>query len=185
MDENLTEVSELSTELSWVELPDTAKTWRFRGELLAEVSTETRHSPRWTTMQLFKITAGQYEGQYMVSVTGRSVIYHQVGSTCNSGVPTKLMNVPSDAEPCRICVVDSELVHLVRDVVSDSLEVNLEEDWHHVERCEDSPAVLAALKRRRGKVPSTGEMSRPAVRLLQLAALRDPVFDAQHVVDEL
>jgi hypothetical protein len=180
-------------ENTWVELPDTIGTSRFRGELLAEVSTQTGRTLRWTTMQLFKITGGEHQGQYVVSITGHTTVYHTVGSSCNSGVPTLLVDLPDeDLVPCHLCMKDERVIYLVDhpddsdpDNFMETWAVNMEKKWYHVARCTDPQQVVVELRKRRGKAPTTGEMSRPAVRLLQLAALKDQAFDPRNMVNEL
>lgn len=193
MSENQTEAVEAAVDGDlWVELPDSTETWRFRGELLAEVSTKTSRTIRWTTMQLFKIVAGQYQGQYMVSITGHTVVYHAVDDACNSGIPTTLADLPDgDLEPCRLCMKNESIIRLVEnpdtpdpDHLQETLQVSMEEEWYHVARCVDPQTVVVELKKRRGK-QVIDEMSRPAVRLLQLAAQQDAAFDSRNMVNEL
>lgn len=73
------------------------ETLLFTGERIAVASTERQDDPRWTEIEIYKTT----NGNYVVHRTGRSVVYHLADGPCNFGVGTKGKDLPPDAEPCR------------------------------------------------------------------------------------
>lgn len=169
-------VAQSETEPTLHRVRDTTKTVEFLGVLLAHVTTESADSPRWTTFDLYHLTDGSE--RYVLSITGRSVLYHLHDGTCNTGVPTPVDKLPPDAEPCPRCQPPGYAVDADRGET-----VDMEEDYHNVAVCRGRDDVELKLKTRHDG--SVGTLSRPAVRLLQLAALRDSAFDARSAVERL
>lgn len=155
---------------------DTTRTIEFEGELLAHVTTESPNSPRWSVFDLYKLADGS--DRYVLAITGRSVLYHVHDGDCNTGVPTLIGKLPPDAEPCPKCQPPGYALD-----ADPSEFVDMEEDYHNVSVCRGRTEVELKLKTRHDG--TVGVLSRPAVRLLQLAALRDPVFDARSAVERL
>lgn len=153
---------------------DTTKTIEFTGEHIAHVTTESPQSMRWSVFDLYRLDDGS--DRYVLAITGRSVLYHVHDGDCNTGVPTRFDKLPDDAEPCPRCSPFDR-------VVDTSFVVDLEEDYYNVAVCHGRADVELKLKTRRDG--TIGNLSRPAVRLLQLAALRDPAFDPAAAVEHL
>lgn len=163
----------------------------FEGKLMARASTRRAGQPRWTELVLYR-TEGD---QYVISKIGRSVVYHKIGSACNTGVQTtvldlckrvealaKLVEFNDDEElypvPCEKCrppeiyAVDSEL--------DDDDLVNGELDRPQAEVCApaDVPERLR-LRRNDSNGVSTSFMSSVATRVLATAAAADPLLRSE------
>lgn len=156
-----------------IKVRDATKTIEFQGRLLAHVTTESPNSPRWTVFDLYQVTDGTH--RYVISIIGRSVVYHVHDGDCNTGIPNAMSLLPPDAEPCPRCRPD------VGDLDADT--VDLEEDYYNVAVCADRAEVELRLRTRHDG--TVGTLSRPALRLLQLAASEDPAFDAGATVERL
>lgn len=143
------------------------RTYGFRGRLLAHVTTETDASPRWTEIELYELTDGT--GRYVVHIVGRSVLYHHHDSPCNAGVPTKMLDLVEDAEPCPRCQPPR-----YRDCDQDDLVVDAESDRHTITVCAGVTEVLDALR-----LPNRRGYSAPAQRLLDEVRHSHPEFAAQ------
>lgn len=148
-----------------IRVQDAGDTKQFRGVKLSWVSTESERTPRWTEMALYKMTDGTE--RYVLHVIGRSVIYHEVGSACNSGVSTNSTNVPGDAEPCFKCNPANRGGIPIEDVVA------MEEDRYTVHVCATPERVVAQLRNPRMGGRTAGVISGPGQRLLNEAALKD------------
>jgi hypothetical protein len=153
---------------------DAARTLEFFGSLLAHVTTESPRLPRWTTMDLYRAD----DGRYVLSVVGHSVVYHVHDGPCNSGVPLPASRLASDAEPCPRCRPPGYDVDPGPDDV-----IDMEEDYYTVTVCPTAREVVDRLKTRRNG--TTGPLSRPAMRLLQIAGTLDDAFSADQVIDRL
>lgn len=150
--------------------------------MLSDVSTETDRAPRWTEMALYKVT----DGRYVLSVVGRSVVYHEHAGLCNSGVPTPVDQLGDDLledlEPCQRCEPPE-----TRDLAG-VLTVDLEEDRHTVHVCANADAVVEKLRNPKATSTSrgTGMISGPGQRLLAIAASVDEgIRGAVTVVDRI
>lgn len=155
---------------------DTTRTLEFEGELLAHVTTESSNSPRWSVFDLYRLADDS--DRYVLAITGRSVLYHVHDGDCNTGVPTSVDKLPPDAEPCPRC----EPFPFNKTIDALTM-VDMEEDYHNVTVCRGRAEVELKLKTRHDG--TIGILSRPAVRLLQLAAIKDPAFDASAAVERL
>jgi hypothetical protein len=147
-----------------VRVPGEIHPYEFHGRLVADVTTETDESPRWTEMELYRFTDGT--GRYLVHIAGRSVVYHEHDSMCNAGSPTTRDQLLEDAEPCPRCRPD------VRGQ-DDTYVIDAESDRHSVTVCEAATDVLQALR-----LPGRRGYSAPAQRLLERAKLADQGFAA-------
>lgn len=143
-------------------LRDSYRDVEFVGELLSEVSTDNNSSPRWTEMELYKITEGPNAGKYVLSVMGRSVVYHQHNGSCNSGVPISVKEIDEDFEPCHRCNPPAP-----SDLAS-TLTVDLEEDRPHVHVIANPQELLKKLYN-----PQANAISGPGQRLLAIAAFHE------------
>jgi hypothetical protein len=151
-------------------LRDSYREVEFVGELLSEVSTDNNSSPRWTEMELYKITDGPSTGKYVLSVMGRSVVYHGHNGACNSGVPVSVKEISEEFEPCHRCNPPSPAK------LGATLTVDLEEDRPQVHVVGDPQELLRKLHN-----PRANAISGPGQRLLAIAALHD---DGETVKDE-
>jgi hypothetical protein len=75
------------------------RTVHFTGELLAESTTQRDDAPRWTEMELYRKT----DGEYLLHRLGQSVVYHELEGPCDRGTATRGPDLPADAEPCHQC----------------------------------------------------------------------------------
>lgn len=163
------------------QVQDAARILEFEGQLLSDVSTETDSNPRWTEMELYRTI----NGQYVLCIIGRSVVYHAHAGRCNSGVPTPVAEMDSDLldelEPCYKCnpPTDEELVT--------SVTIDLEEDRHAVHVCDTAKEVVAKLRNPKAAAGrTTGLISGPGQRLLGIASRVDQdIKDAATVVDRI
>ena len=147
-------------------VPDVDKVIEFEGELIAEVTTELPDAPRWTEMELYRLTDGT--GRYVLHVVGRSVVYHVHDSDCNSGTATDAATLPGDAEPCLTCKPTA---------YTDTETVDFEDDRHSAHVCATAADVLVSL-RSTGSRASSRPFSTPALRLLAIAKQKDPAIGA-------
>jgi hypothetical protein len=145
-------------------VPGEDRTYEFHGHLVADVTTETDESPRWTEMELYRFTDGTE--RYLVHIAGKSVVYHEHDSACNAGSPTTRDQLLDDAEPCPRCQPDVR----GRD---DAYVIDAESDRHSVTVCETAADVLQALR-----LPGRRGYSAPAQRLLERTKLADERFAA-------
>lgn len=156
-------------------------TLEFQGVRVAEVDTATERSPRWTVMELYRITDGPSAGRYVLSIIGCTVVYHHHGSACNTGVPTPSDELPAEAEPCERCTPS---------LTAGGVDtVDLEEEWRNVQVCDGAQAVrdvlLTTSRGKRTGARGAATLSRPAENLLQRAAQADPAFDPSRFVERL
>ena len=142
----------------------------FRGVQLADVSTETPSSVRWTEISIYRTEAGRY----IIHRVGRSVLYHDHDSTCNTGVPVAvgdLVNLEDvevdDLMPCPRCR-PGDLDWLDPETV-----ILRELDKHSVDVCDAGQVYDRLLLHRAG-----GEtfMSNPAQRAYDTALAADPAL---------
>jgi len=142
----------------------------FTGWHLAESTTQTSTSARWTDMDLYRVANPQTEVHYVLFTMGYSNVYHQPGHKCSSGSQMSVALLPEDAEPCWSCIKRGQ-------VLPEGAPVLLEDDIPTLYECKTAVDVVRALldnKRGGGKQNA----SRPASDLLHKAALVDPAFDA-------
>lgn len=140
----------------------------FRGVQLADVSTETPSSVRWTEISIYRTEAGRY----IIHRVGRSVLYHAVDATCNTGVPATVGelvgdDVYDDLQPCTRCHPgDLDDLNLKTVVLR-------ELDKHSVDVCDAGQVYDRLLLHRAG-----GEtfMSNPAQRAYDTALAADPAL---------
>lgn len=156
------------------------------GIRLSHVSTETAAAPRWLEMTLYREWDVKRDGNdhpvmdddgtaavpvsplgYVLHLVGRSVVYHDTGSDCNTGVTTAAVDLPGDAEPCATCGPPP------LEELGDLALVDLEEDRHTTHRLDTADGVLMQLARQKPGQPFTGRLSAPAQRLIQNAARLD------------
>lgn len=164
-----------------IRLRDSYREVEFVGELLSEVSTDNSSSPRWTEMELYLVTDGPNQGKYVLSVMGRSVVYHQHNGSCNSGVPVSVKEIDEDFEPCIRC--NPPAPH----ALGASVTVDLEEDRPQVHVVADPQELLKKLHN-----PRANAISGPGQRLLAIAAMNEDgtvknegIFNAINRVERL
>jgi hypothetical protein len=168
-------------------IPDSGRTLEFHGVEIAYVTTESPTLPRWTEMRLYKVTDGT--GRYVLSVVGRSVVYHQHrddGTGCNAGVATLAENLfdkvgDTDAEPCFRCHPTA-----VEDIPLDMM-IDMEKDRYSVHVCADAAAVIEKLRNKKNATAHTpGTISGPGQRLLDIAVGIDPsMMNSATVIDRI
>jgi hypothetical protein len=167
---------------STIRVRDSAKVIEFQGRLVGEISTETPREPRWLEIQLFKVD----DGRYVVHLIGRSVVYHGHMSSCNRGIPRRVLDIPSDAEPCRDC---RPVRYDLNDLLSEEAEalVDMESDRHTAYVCADGEEVLNRLRVPNRRHPEElGVLSAPAQRLINLVApLDDGIASVVTTVERL
>lgn len=155
----------------------------FEGLCIAEVSTERPDSLRWLEMEIYRITAGENAGRYVIHTCGRSVVYHVHGSTCNLGAVIEAGRLDATLyEPCENCRPP-----LLTDLDPSAL-VDYELDKSTVTDCAAGEVYASLLLSKRD--PNTGKtepfMSNPARRLFEEACRMDPVLrSAQRPVRHL
>jgi hypothetical protein len=159
-DANQTKIAEPEGELR--RLRDSYRDVEFVGKLLSEVSTDNNSSPRWTEMELYLITEGPNAGKYVLSVMGRSVVYHQHGGTCNSGVPTGVKDIDEEFEPCHRCNPPAP------NMLAATVTVDLEEDRPKIDMVSTPQELLRKLHN-----PKANAISGPGQRLLAIAAMHE------------
>jgi len=160
-------------------LRGTLGTSAFFGVRLGEVSTEVHWRPRWIEMSLYRrhdVVMGadgqpvqplQSAGarQWILQTTGRTLVYHQQGSDCATGVPTLADRLPEDAEPCDRCRPPGPAALGEDDMVA------MEVDRFMLHVCETPQELLAAMA---DPKVADGRLSGPAQGLLAQAAQDDP-----------
>lgn len=156
----------------------------FEGDQLAAVSTETWSASRWVELELYRIPAqpdptGRISlprGGYLTHVIGQSLVAHRRNSRCNTGVPTKISDLPDDAVPCDECnpefpvcmnINDAAEVASVRAARARDLDgvVDLESPRHSLHRTVSAAETVRKITGR--------QLSTPAQRLLETAAISD------------
>jgi hypothetical protein len=187
------------------EILDTARTVEIYGVELARVTTEKPDLVRWTEITLWRYqpqaSADQSapEERYLFQVVAKSLVYHtaqeraegKLSSRCGKGVATPARELAGfgtepgdyDAQPCPDChPVDLD------DLSGDDI-VFVEKDWPRVALCADAADVRTKLAEHGGKRPPVpGEaptLNHPSQRLLEMAALLDPAFRADKMIDRL
>jgi hypothetical protein len=143
----------------------------FTGVKVGEASTESQGYPRWTTLDLYR---RDEDGFYVLHSIGHSVVYHTVGSACNSGTQTEPDKLPLDAEPCEKCKPADPPVG----------PVAMENSLIKLFICEtvgDVHKAVTHTDRKTGLV----SVSHVAQRLLMDAARNDPGFDSDDQVEPL
>jgi len=171
------------------EIPDDYDGVVFEGTLMARAHTRRGGQPRWTELVLYR-TEGD---QYVISKIGRSIVYHQPDSACNTGVRTTVLalcerveelaklidpNFNDEAlypEPCEKC--RPPRIYDTDSPLDDNDVVDAELDRPQAEVCApaDVPERLR-LRRNDGPGPSTSFMSSVATRVLATAAANDPLL---------
>jgi hypothetical protein len=137
----------------------------FEGELIGEASTESDRSPRWTEIQIYRTTGGNY----VVSRVGVSLVYHNMDATCASGLPRLardlVENDQRQLEPCDDCQpADLE-------ALPPATRVRVETDRHSAEAVPADKLVQAlTLKRANGST----YVSNVAQTALSMALENDP-----------
>lgn len=109
-------------------IQDADRQVEIRGFLEYRVSTETLRKPQWLELELWKICDGT--GRYLEHIIGKSVLYHNEDSDCNTGIPMMAAHMPDDSEPCRKCNPKS-----FRSVPKNTV-FDVETDRHKVEICD-------------------------------------------------
>lgn len=149
-------------ETKQIRLRDSYREVEFEGVLLSEVSTDNSSAPRWTEMELYVISSGPNQGKYVLSVMGRSVVYHVHNGQCNSGVPVAVKEIDEEFEPCHRCNPPRS------DALAGTVTVDLEEDRPQVHVVADPQELLKKLHN-----PRANAISGPGQRLLAIAAMHE------------
>jgi hypothetical protein len=113
-------------------------------------------------MELYQITDGPNQGKYVLSVMGRSVVYHVHNGSCNSGVPIAATEIDDEFEPCNRCNPPGA------ESLAATLTVDLEEDRPQVHVVADPQELLKKLHN-----PRANAISGPGQRLLAIAAMNE------------
>ncbi len=152
---------------STISVQDAGRVLEFDGRMLADISTETQHDPRWLEMELYKLSDGTE--RYVLHLVGRSVVYHERHSPCNRGVKHSPSDQewPADAEACQYCKPMDW-----RDP-SAPAEYDLEMDRHTAYVCSTADDVVNYLRESSRHQRASGNLSAPAQRLLDAAAIND------------
>ena len=166
----MTQQGEPTAVVETIRVRDAARIREFEGYRIAEVSTDNQINPRWTEMELYRTA----DGRYVLCIIGRSVVYHQHGGSCNSGVPTPIAKLERDLleelEPCMRCApAEPEDLPSVN-------TIDMEEDRHAAHVCDVAADVIAKL---RDPKSASGSISGPGQRLLATAARVDDGIRAQ------
>jgi hypothetical protein len=87
-----------------IRVHDQHQVLEFEGEQIGFASTETPDTVRWTEIELYRTTAGNY----VIHRVGASVVYHDAAASCASGSLTTAGRLQSedpdaDHEPCERC----------------------------------------------------------------------------------
>jgi len=159
---------------------DADRVLEFYGTRIADVTTESARSQRWTDMNLYHLTDGT--DRYVLQTVGRSVVYHEHDSACNSGTATRVFDLPEDAEPCTRC---RPPVYV--DCDDDETVVDLESNRYSVYVCATATDVISRLRISRVTATATlDSFSAPAMRLLDHARQVDAgVAAALQVIERL
>lgn len=145
----------------------------FQGELIAEVSTYGPERPRWFEMKLWE----HENGGWVLDRVSMSITYHASDTNCqrrgNSnrragavqlmGVPTKVSDLPPEAEPCETC--DPAWP----DEMSGDTMVRFEVPRHTVIHCPTAMSLVEAITQDPNR-PGSSFASGPATELLTKAA---------------
>jgi len=164
-------------------LPDATGTTEFFGVLLAAATTDDVREPlRWTNMSLYRVTDGPSSGCYVLSVVGRSRVFHELGGACEKGVRTHVDDLDENAQPCRDCSPA-----MLDDGWPVEDNVAMETDWPRVYVCQDAKGVLNRLRDPKGtSVHSAGGVSGIGSRLLETAKKVDAqLLEASQAVRRL
>lgn len=183
-----------------VRVQDADRIREFPGIPVCRVSTEVPYKPQWLEIELYKVT--DQTCRYLLHFIGRSVLVHESGSDCNTGVPTLISQLPDDSEACRKCHPD------LRNPQDDAM-VEAETDRHKIEVCDGRPKhadgslilgadgeplpvtdesaawvasareMIKTLRESWHRKPGTpGTLSAPAQRLIDIGAQLDPAIAA-------
>lgn len=150
-------------------IPTATHPVEFFGHLISFVSTERDRSLRWTELSLYRTTSPQPE--WVAVSSGKSVVYHAQGSSCNAGIETAAASMDLDLDPCWRCnpgPYQDEEGNGLQDKV---FEVEIDFPKHRV--CRSVEEIEKALMENGDKRARKGELSQPAQRLLAIAKLRD------------
>ena len=143
----------------------------FMGELISSVTTHTPERARWFEMKLWE----HENGGWVVDRVSVSLIYHASNTTCQRhngllmGSPTKVRELPPEAEPCGAC--DPPWPN---EMNGETL-VRFETPRHTVIHCPTAMDIIQAVTVDRTR-PGTMFASGPATELLTVAAGKDPLI---------
>jgi hypothetical protein len=157
---------EMGTEPEEWEFCDSAGTPRpFTGWLLAEESTGSEGSVRWTEIKVFWTT----DGKYVLYICGCSDVYHGISSSCNTGDPmtAEAMREEGVLHPCRICKPGDYMSAPGERVYA------VEVDLPNVKTANTPEKLIAALRENRDG-NSEGRLSFIAQRILRQLRITDP-----------
>ena len=163
-------VQELVSEV--VELQNGLRAVEFVGVELSRISTRKPGRPRWLELELYRITAGENDGHYVLSTIAYSDVYHGGPRGCDKGLSTTFGQVSektTSARPCTDCVPPRP------SQIGPGFPVRLEEDIHETIRYATVEDLLRGMtvKQDTGML-SAGELSGPSKSLLHEAAGKDP-----------
>lgn len=146
----------------------------FQGTLVAEVTTYGPDRPRWFEMKLWEHS----NGGWVLDRISMSLTYHASNSDCRRhngdrmGTPTRVADLPPEAEPCIDC--DPAWP----DQMSGDTRVRFEAPRHTVIHCPTARDVIEAVTVDRTKPGSQPFASGPATELLTTAAGKDALIAA-------
>lgn len=153
-------------QMELVRIEGNRKATEFQGTLVAEVSTYGPDRSRWFEMRLWHHS----DGGWVVDRVSMSVRYHASNTTCRRnddrlmGTPTKVADLPPEAEPCPDC--DPAWP----DELSGETRVRFEAPRHTVIHCPTARDVIEAVTVDRNRPGSQPFASGPATELLTKAA---------------
>lgn len=174
-----------------VVVEDPAGRRSFHGKLVTRVSTRAGTAPRWTDLELYRVTDA--EGGYAIANVGRSVLYHRPGSPCNLGTMRRVGDLPDDeygqliahdmvverwpGDPKALPPCDPGDLDDLGDDDMVSVEINLP----GITKAQTAADLISKLhqERRSRDGGITVFLSEPAQRLLREAADRDPAIAAE------
>lgn len=129
---------------------------------------------RWTDMVLYQVTDSGSPYEYVLWITGRSVVYHKAGNRCDRGVGQRGVNVNvgklGETERYDVLVACPSCRPTELDELNNADMVAVEEDRYTLHRCTDADALIEALEDRDGNISGL------SIRLLNNAAEIDPAI---------
>lgn len=146
----------------------------FRGELVSSKSTHSSERARWFEIRLWE----HEDGGWVVDRVSMSLIYHASNTTCRRkdrrlmGTPTKVSELPAEAEPCGACNPAWP------SAMSGETVIRFEAPRHTVIHCPTAIDVIEAVTVDRSRPGSQPFASGPATELLAEAAQKDPLIAA-------
>lgn len=147
---------------TWHVRDSARRTLEFEGEKLAQVSSERRHSPRWTEMTLFRTDTGKY----VISKVGHTRVLHDPACTSIRGKLNLYVDEYPEGDPeednfdLHTCIGDTYYID----------EIVVEETRYWAFVSESAKDIVSTLHKTEDGVRSLPRMS---ANLLEEAAPKD------------